>query len=160
MSDQDSTEESLRRYKEICDELETQCTWLISENARLKAEVERLEAENANNCNIKEYWFLACKSARKGEAEYLEQVARLKAEVDKLTFDPMSYLDDHGEWMPRYTHLVAVERLKAEVERLTKAGDAMAKTLRNGGIIVSGYILADDWFKAKLLTAKEGKGQP
>lgn len=41
MSDQDSTEESLRRYKEICDELDAEC-------ARLKAEVKRLtKAGNA-----------------------------------------------------------------------------------------------------------------
>ena len=45
-------------------------------------------------------------------------------------------------------------RLKAEVERLTKAGDAMASTLKDGGIIVSGYALADEWLKAKLLAAK------
>jgi len=50
--------------------------------------------------------------------------------------------------------------LKAEVERLTKAGDAMASTLKDGGIIVSGYALADEWLKAKLLAAKEGKPQP
>jgi hypothetical protein len=43
---------------------------------------------------------------------------------------------------------------------LRKAGDAMASTLMNGGIIVSGYALADKWLKAKLLAAKEGKGQP
>jgi hypothetical protein len=44
--------------------------------------------------------------------------ARLKAEVERLTFDPLTYLDDQGEWMPRHIHLAAVERLKAEVERL------------------------------------------
>jgi len=43
-----------------------------------------------------------------------EENARLKAEVEKLTFDPMSYLDDQGEWMPRHTHLAASARLKAE----------------------------------------------
>jgi chromosome segregation ATPase len=41
MSDQDSTEESLKRYKEICDELDAECT-------RLKAEVERLQKESAD----------------------------------------------------------------------------------------------------------------
>ena len=50
-----------------------------------------------------------------------------------------------------------IKTLKADVERLTKAGDAMATTLKNGGIIVSGYILADEWFKAKCLAAKKGK---
>jgi len=47
------------------------------ENARLKAEVDRLTKENANNCDVKEYWFLECKSARKGEAEYLKDIERL-----------------------------------------------------------------------------------
>ena len=58
---------------------------------------------------------------RESEAEN----ARLKAEVDKLTFDPLSYLDDAGEWMPRHTHLAAVQRLKAEIELLTKQKDAL-----------------------------------
>ena len=48
-----------------------------------------------------------------------EDYARLKADVERLTFDPLTYLDDQGEWMPRHTHLAAVARLKAEVERLT-----------------------------------------
>ena len=46
---------------------------------------------------------------------------RLKAEVERLTFDPLTYLDDQGEWMPRHIHLAAVERLKAEVKRLSAA---------------------------------------
>jgi Mg2+ and Co2+ transporter CorA len=56
------------------------------------------------------------------EGEYVlhSDYARLKAEVERLTFDPLTYLDDQGEWMPRHTHLAAVERLKAEVERLTE----------------------------------------
>jgi archaellum component FlaC len=47
-----------------------------------------------------------------------QEIARLKAEVERLTFNPMSYLDDQGEWMPKHIHLAAVERLKAEVARL------------------------------------------
>jgi outer membrane murein-binding lipoprotein Lpp len=91
--------------------------------------------------------------------------ARLKAEVEKLTFDPMSYLDDQGEWMPRHTHLAAsarlkaeavakdylVTQLKAEVERLRKHGDAMAEALE-----AAGFNNARDFWNA----AKEGKGQP
>ena len=50
-----------------------------------------------------------------------------------------------------------VIRLNAENESLRKTGDAMATTLKDGGVIVSGYILADEWFKAKCLAAKEGK---
>lgn len=68
-----------------------------------------------------------------------------------------SYEDPEGEWVDYNDHVAEVTRLKAEVERLRKAGDAMAETLKNGGIIISGYILADDWFKAKHLAAKEGK---
>ena len=41
-----------------------------------------------------------------------DEIERLKAEVERLTFDPLTYLDDHGEWMPRHIHLVAVERLE------------------------------------------------
>jgi predicted nucleic acid-binding Zn-ribbon protein len=52
-------------------------------------------------------------------AEATQENARLKADVERLTFDPLTYLDDQGEWMPRHTHLAAVERLKAEVERMT-----------------------------------------
>jgi hypothetical protein len=66
--------------------------------ARLKAECQARQAENS-------VLAVECDS--------------LKAEVERLTFDPLTYLDDSGEWMPRHTHLAAVERLKAEVERLT-----------------------------------------
>jgi len=74
----------------------------------------------------------------------MQENARLKVEIERLTFDPLTYLDDQGEWMPRHTHLAAVERLKAEltdlkstadkskaeVERLTEAGDAMASSIQ------------------------------
>jgi len=74
----------------------------------------------------------------------------LKTEVERLTFDPLSYLDDQGEWMPRHTHLAAVEILKAEVERLRKAGDAMHRAIK-----VSDPFL--DWAIECWLAAKEGK---
>ena len=70
---------------------------------------------------------------------------------DLLTFDPLSYLDDAGEWMPRHTHLAAVASLKAEVERLRKAGDAMAKAIRWLPQSISDHHL-DAWN-----AAKEGK---
>jgi len=73
------------------------------ENARLNNYIERLEVRNA---------------------ELVPENARLKAEVERLTFDPLTYLDDQGEWMPRHIHLAAVERLKAENERL-KAMDSL-----------------------------------
>jgi hypothetical protein len=77
---------------------------MTDELNRLKAEVERLQSiHSIDSIGIKQ----------------------LKSEVERLTFDPLTYLDDKGEWMPRHTHLAAVERLKAQVERLTKAGDAL-----------------------------------
>ena len=74
------------------------------ENARLNNYIERLEVRNA---------------------ELVPENARLKAEVEQLTFDPLTYLDDQGEWIPRHIHLAAVERLQAEVERL----DTLCKQL-------------------------------
>ena len=73
--------------------------------------------------------------------------ARLKAEVERLTFDPLTYLDDQGEWMPRHIHLAAVERLKAEVERLRKAGDAMVEAFDLKYPVAGGVIKA--WKEAK-----------
>ena len=72
----------------------------------------------------------ACANLQAVIEELKAENARLKAEVEKLTFDPSLYLDDAGEWMPRHIHLTAVERLKAENERLTKAGDAMASIIK------------------------------
>ena len=47
-----------------------------------------------------------------------------------------------------------IARLKAEVERLTKAGDAMAKTIGENGVHDNGSFLdvadsIDAWYKAK-----------
>jgi uncharacterized small protein (DUF1192 family) len=107
----------------------------------------------------------------------MKRIGELKAEVERLTFDPLTYLDDQGEWMPRHIHLAAVERLKAEVERLkmeqrlkavpveaqlidcvaklkaeverlTKAGDAMASGLQ-GMAGERPKALADEWNDAK-----------
>jgi cell division protein FtsB len=99
-------------------------TDLLFENAQLKGRVITLDAEvKCLEAVIRAHERVDCLSVTSLKKQLVEaeaENARLKAEVEKLTFDPMSYLDDHGEWMPRYTHLVAVERLKAEVERLSK----------------------------------------
>jgi uncharacterized small protein (DUF1192 family) len=78
----------------------------------------------------------------------MKRIGELKAEVERLTFDPLTYLDDQGEWMPRHIHLAAVERLKAENERLRKAGDAMASGLQ-GMAGERPKALADEWNDAK-----------
>ncbi len=51
-------------------------------------------------------------------------------------------------------------RLKAEVERLTKAGDAMAKTIGENGVSYRGSFLDVSDSINRWYAAKEGKGQP
>jgi len=77
----------------------------------------------------------------------MQENARLKAEVERLTFDPLTYLDDGGEWMPRHTHLAAVARLQAQVERLTKLL-GMCESVDNA---------IDVWIESKIQAAKEGE---
>ena len=106
---------------------------LEEENARLKAEVERLtsdlQMEKENKDRLVREWQKANNEVyglQTQVAALIDDQTRLKAEVERLTFDPMTYLDDQGEWMPRHIHLAAVERLQAEVERL----DILCKQLR------------------------------
>jgi hypothetical protein len=104
----ESANESLIDEKDelrtVAEDNKRECEATRIENARLKAECQARQAENSVL-----------------EAEN----ARLKAQVERLTFDPLTYLDDSGEWMPRHTHLAAVERLKAEVERLKAENEAV-----------------------------------
>jgi hypothetical protein len=92
-----------------------------------------------------------------------EQILQLMTDAIPTIARRLEHNEGWAFLMKQANHVKEMEaenaRLKAEVERLTKAGDAMASTLMNGGVIVSGYILADDWLKAKLLAAKE-RGQP
>jgi uncharacterized coiled-coil protein SlyX len=76
-----------------------------------------------------------------------EEIARLKAEVERLTAFTTSTI-------------IPNEELQAQVERLTKAGDELHAFLINYIVesrISSAYLnkLDDDWN-----AAKEGKGQP
>ena len=71
-----------------------------------------------------------------------EDYARLKAEVERLDTLCKQLMAQHSD-------------ISCENIMLRKAGDEMASTLKDGGIIVSGYALADEWLKAKLLAAKE-----
>lgn len=106
---------------------------LAEELKKAKAEIEELRG---NPDPLTAYLYAAelCK----------DDIKTLKDEVKRLTLLQVGTLDERN-------------KAEAKVERLRKAGDAMAEALKDGGIIVSGYILADDWFKAKHLTAKEGK---
>ena len=112
------------------------------ENARLKAEVESLKKPAIiGGYNLSEYIRMAHSETLEFDngdifagmtlperIKYIvESHARLKAEVERLTFDPFTYLDDQGEWMPRHIHLAAVERLQAEVERLDTLCKQMGK---------------------------------
>ena len=109
------------------------------------------------------------------EQELSAENARLKAEVERLTFDPLTYLDDQGEWMPRHIHLAAVERLqtaavrqvaqdnkteteatrienarlKTEVERLTKAGDELERVLTSRSGSYEAGNASHEWQSAK-----------
>ena len=110
-------------------------------------------------------------------AALIDDQTRLKAEVERLTFDPLTYLDDQGEWMPRHIHLAAVERLQAEVEsvrqvaqdnkteteatriknarlqaeveRLTKAGDELERVLTSRSGSYEAGNASHEWQSAK-----------
>ncbi len=76
------------------------------------------------------------------------EVARLKADVNELA-DGLKLASEVGIKMAD-----EVNRLKAEVERLTKAGDAMAKTIGENGVHDNGSFLdvaesIDAWHAAK-----------
>ena len=106
---------------------------LADELKKAKAEIEELRG---NPDPLTAYLYAAelCK----------DDIKTLKDEVKRLTLLQVETLDERN-------------KAENEVERLRKAGDAMASSLGNGGVIVSGYILADEWLKAKCLAAKEGK---
>lgn len=153
--------------------------------ANLKVQLAKSEEHNTALCERLqdlngEVHTASCTNARLHSqfANSEQENARFKAEVERLTFDPLTYLDDQGEWMPRHIYLAAVERLKAdvnelaaglklasevgikiadevtrlkaEVERLRKAGDWMREALEEGPIDYQCRI--DRWN-----AAKEGK---
>ena len=93
---------------------------LQEENARLKAEVERLTNENDNNSIMKEEWYHKCLSAR-------AEVERLKAELaDEKSANASveGRQNSANRGLSMRNHL-----LRAEIERLRKAGDFMAECL-------------------------------
>jgi hypothetical protein len=136
---------------------------LEAENARLKAEVERLtavseawkkrrldkvEAECINWAEVEKENARLKAIVESHHIDLNLQNARLKAEVERMT-------ERNDTLSMRYDTAWALINVQTNyIERLTKAGDAMADTLRDGGVIVSGYSLADEWLKAKLYAAK------
>ena len=114
---------------------------LKAENARLKAEVERLntgiQPEGSND---------AVGRAVNVLLEKEKEIARLKAEVERIVDERCL----RGEGMKQKE--IRITRLRAQVERLTKAGDAIISQWNKHGLIEAQLRL--DW-----LAAKEG-GQP
>jgi predicted RNase H-like nuclease (RuvC/YqgF family) len=121
--------------------------WLqaLAENARLKAEVERLRASSFVTA-------VPCEEYEKLKAEN----TRLKDEVEKLENEVASI---GSEYMAATRHYNLLNNnLKAENKRLRKAGDAMYAYITD--VIVDGRIsshhlnkMQDDWDNA----AKDGK---
>ena len=92
----------LVRYKEICDELDAECTRLKDENARLRSFCTRTIIPNI---------------------DLEKEVTRLKAEVERLK-NNCDYLDQKLD-----EELDKSAMLCGQVERLTKAGDELADFL-------------------------------
>jgi chromosome segregation ATPase len=141
----------LVRYKEICDELDAECTrlkaevdkyrndvtasvdTLIDERNRLKAEVERL----ASNLLGRDATIMGLDST----------IKCLKAEVERLTALVESNLNQSKRAMANSD--AYVRSLEAQVERLTKAGDNLVYVVTEHPV-VEPFVKA--WF-----AAKEGK---
>jgi predicted RNase H-like nuclease (RuvC/YqgF family) len=101
---------------------------LEAENARLKAEVERLGIENAH--------------LHKGIYSLSLNVVQLKDEVERLTLENSQYEEHH-----KYGQNV-ITSLREDVERLTKAGDYLACHIS----FLSGnrhFDASDEWLRAK-----------
>ena len=112
---------------------------LKAENARLKAEVQRLE-EIVGSDAIDRKYGMCCDAS--------DEVARLKAEVERLSKKEDSLHDLLNQYA------LDDMRLTAQVERLTKAGDWMMADLFS-------YQKLDGLKSVKNWTAaKEGKDKP
>ena len=100
-------------------------------------EVKRLNSE-----------LFTCSCANANMNKHMNENARLKAEVERLT----KALEEEAACMVGHQeNAILIGRLEAEVERLTKAGDAMAKAIRWLPQSISDHHL-DAWN-----AAKEGK---
>ena len=111
------------------------CQDLQSENARLKAEVERLTKQNA--------------LATPRHLIASQDIKTLREQIEELKLENSQYEEHH-----KYGQNV-ITSLREEVERLTKAGDAMVDMVDWEVPYERRKKLEADWN-----AAKEGKGQP
>ncbi len=116
----------LVRYKEICDELDAECTRLKDENARLRSFCTRtiipnidLEKENARLKSEVERLKEGNECLDQMHEKEMARSAFLCEQVERLTLENSQYEEHH-----KYGQNV-ITSLREEVERLTKAGDAM-----------------------------------
>jgi chromosome segregation ATPase len=119
---------------------------LEAENARLKAEVERLtsdiQMEKENEDRLVREWQRANNEVyglQRQVAALIDNQTRLKAEVERL--QSIHSIDSIG-----------IEQLKAQVERLTKAGDNLEQVLTEISYSYRAGNASHEW-----RAAKEGK---
>jgi predicted RNase H-like nuclease (RuvC/YqgF family) len=98
-----------------------------AENARLKAEVERLGAFKTHTIIPNERLEVDLENCRIALRVKYEEVAKFKAEVERLT-NNCNYLDQKLD-----EELDKSAMLCGQVERLTKAGDEMARVISSFG---------------------------
>jgi hypothetical protein len=121
-----AVDEMEKRFKEL--EAEFEMHPMAVENARLKAEVERLTAFTTRTIIPNE---------------------ELKAQVEELELEVFAFDRTIKQASCHYDNrLEDIRQLQAQLERLTKAGDAMVPLLGRG----DWYIAQSDWN-----AAKEGK---
>jgi len=135
-----------------------------AENARLKAEVDRLKLDYyENKTGEVSATVVQTFNTETGEADYVvslddykkmadmfnAEFLRLKAEVERLT-DKIRVSDNHAQCLEFVINSGTANelRLQAQVERLTKAGDAVCE---------SPYLLESDPAVIAWRAAKEGK---
>ena len=144
-----NSEQENARLNNYIERLEVRNAELVPENARLKAEVERLTSDwqKANN----EVYGLQTQVAA-----LIDDQTRLKAEVERLRASSFvtAVPSEEYERLLSENKLVREEiaRLQAEVERLRKVGDEMAELFGGDYSDIDGVCYDKKWN-----AAKEGK---